>query len=111
MRNSSISSSVSHLKLDGSRGCNVAHPYKLLASRHYVVIAFAGVVVSHAKGVASRVLVADHCHPSPDALMDEQILINIIEKIQFHVLHFARTNQGKCDYEQDEEHNVRGTRL
>ena len=85
MRNSSISSSVSHLKLDGSRGCNVAHPYKLLASRHYVVIAFAGVVVSHAKGVASRVLVADHCHPSPDALLDEQILINIIEKIQFHV--------------------------
>ena len=54
---------------------------------------------------------ADHCHPSTDALMDEQILIKIIEKIQFHVLHFARTNQGKCDYEQDEEHNVRGTRL
>ena len=73
-------------------GCDNVHPYKLI---HYVATAFSGVVVSHARGVGSSVLVVDHCHPSFDPFLDEQMLINITEKVQFQVRHFKSSLPGQ----------------
>ena len=36
----------------------------------------------------ANVSVADHYHSSYDPFFDEQILINISEKVEFHVRHF-----------------------
>ena len=47
---------------------------------YYVAIAFAGVVISHARGVGSSVSMANLCHPSPDPFLDEQVFIDILEK-------------------------------
>ena len=67
------------------------HPYMTL----HVASAFAGIVVFHATGVDSSILVADHCHPSPDPFLDEQMLTNISEKVQFHVRCFKTSLKGK----------------
>ena len=38
---------------------------------------------------------AAHCHPSPDPFLDEEILINISEKVQLKVRHFKSGLPGK----------------
>ena len=37
----------------------------------------------------------DHYHPSPDPFLDEQMLINISDKVKFHVRHFKSSLPGK----------------
>ena len=61
----------------------------------YVAIVFAGIVVFHARGLGSSVLVADFYHPSSDPFLHEQMLINISEKVQFHICHFKSSLPGQ----------------
>ena len=37
----------------------------------------------------------DHCHPSPDSFLDEQVLINISKKVQFHIHYFKSSFPGQ----------------
>ena len=60
-----------------------------------MVIAFAGVVTFHARGVDSNLSVADHCYSSPDLFLDEQVLINISKKVRFRVCHFKSSLSGQ----------------
>ena len=82
---------------------------------HYINIAFTGVKIFDTRGVSLGVLATDHFHPFFEIFLDEEVLVNISEKVQFHVCHFkcslTRTNQGKCNYWWDQDHNVEGTRL
>ena len=47
------------------------------------------------RGLTADSIIADHCHPSPDPFLDEQMLINVREKIQLHVQHFKSSLPGQ----------------
>ena len=47
------------------------------------------------QGHCSSVLVVDHYHPSHYHFLNEQVLINISEKVQFHVCHLKSSLPGK----------------
>ena len=61
----------------------------------YVAIVFAGIVVFHARGLGSSVLVADFYHPSSDPFLHEQMLINISDKVKFHTVILRAACQDK----------------
>ena len=52
-------------------------------------------VIFHARGVDLGVSVADNCHPSPHLFLDEQVLVNIIEKVQFNVHYLKNSLPGQ----------------
>ena len=45
--------------------------------------------------VGSSVSVTYHCHPFPDPFVDKKVLVNISEKVQFHVRHFKSSLPGQ----------------
>ena len=79
--NSSITLFVIHLKLEV-----VILPIDISCWRPDTLCSHC--VCFHARGIGSSVAVVGHCHPSPDPFLDEQMLMNICEKVQFHVHHF-----------------------
>ena len=56
---------------------------------------FAGVVTFYAKDVDLSLLLADHCHPSSGPFLNEQVLLNINDKVQSMSLILRAASQDK----------------
>ena len=62
---------------------------------YYIAIPFGGIVIFYARGVSSRVSLSDHCNPSPDSFLDERMLINTNENLQFQAHYYKSSLPGQ----------------
>ena len=60
-----------------------------------MAIAFDDFVIFHSRDDGLGVLVADHCHLFSSLFLYKKMLVNVSEKVQFHVCHFKNILPGQ----------------